>query len=328
MFLYCAFLVVGGNIMIEKKMDKFLKCDLHLHSSTDYSRKYSKREFVNKLKSIDLDVVSITDHNIIDTNLYKELILNKDIHQLFIGGCELNISLGKETIKKHKLKVKNKFFHAVIWYDIEDLDDMWSSIKKYIKDNAKEFDNIENMNLTELSRKLADFSFELDKLQMYIKHINYYFIFHENKGNRNLSDYLDNSIKENEIYKEKLFYYNNNLALDGSAKNKKLTTYFEKSLNTIVSSFLFSDAKQINEIGNKFSWINFDGKFKNIILAFSDPDIRIFRSDEVADNPQKNRDNYLESIKFNLLYPSESEEKNIITRELYFFSRNEWYYWF
>ena len=71
------------------------------------------------------------------------------------------------------------------------------------------------MNLTELSRKLSTFSFKLDYLQSYINNINYYFIFHENKGDRNLSDYLDNSTIENQKYKEKLFYYNNNLALDG-----------------------------------------------------------------------------------------------------------------
>ena len=35
--------------MIQKEVDKFLKCDLHMHSSTDYSRNYSKDEFINKI---------------------------------------------------------------------------------------------------------------------------------------------------------------------------------------------------------------------------------------------------------------------------------------
>ena len=30
--------------MIQKEVDKFLKCDLHMHSSTDYSRNYSKKD--------------------------------------------------------------------------------------------------------------------------------------------------------------------------------------------------------------------------------------------------------------------------------------------
>lgn len=293
--------------MIQKEIDKFLKCDLHIHSSTDYSRDYTKDEFINKLISADLDVISITDHNVIDVNLYNDIQNNKEIHKSIIGGCELNISLSDLEIKKYNLKITGDFFHAIIWFDISDINIVWAAIKEYIKKYNKEIEDVENMNLTELSRKLSTFSFKLDCLQNYIKSINYYFIFHENKGDRNLSDYLDNSTSENQKYKEKLFYYNNNLALDGSKKNKKITSYFEKDLNTIVSSFLFSDAKKINEIGEKFSWINFDGNFKNLILAVSDPDVRIYRSDENKENPQHNNLNYLESIKFNTINKETNE---------------------
>lgn len=293
--------------MIQKEVDKFLKCDLHMHSSTDYSRNYSKKEFINKLVSVDLDVISITDHNIIDADLYTDIQNNEEISKKLIGGCELNISLSDSEIKKYNLKITGDFFHAIIWFDISDINGIWIAIKEYIKNYNKEIEDVESINLTELSRKLSTFSFKLDYLQSYIKDINYYFIFHENKGDRNLSDYLDNSTTENQRYKEKLFYYNNNLALDGSKKNKKITSYFEKDLNTIVSSFLFSDAKEINEIGEKFSWINFDGNFKNLILAVSDPDVRICRSDESKDNPQRNNLNYLESIKFNTINNKNNE---------------------
>ena len=293
--------------MIQKEVDKFLKCDFHMHSSTDYSRNYSKKEFINKLISVDLDVISITDHNIIDVDLYTDIQNNEEISKKLIGGCELNISLSDSEIKKYNLKITGDFFHAIIWFDISDINGIWIAIKEYIKNYNKEIEDVESINLTELSRKLSTFSFKLDYLQSYIKDINYYFIFHENKGDRNLSDYLDNSTTENQRYKEKLFYYNNNLALDGSKKNKKITSYFEKDLNTIVSSFLFSDAKEISEIGEKFSWINFDGNFKNLILAVSDPDVRICRSDESKDNPQRNNLNYLESIKFNTINNKNNE---------------------
>lgn len=59
---------------MEKEIDKFMKCDLHVHSSSCYSRDYTKEEFIKKIKEIDLDVISITDHNIIDIDLYNELI--------------------------------------------------------------------------------------------------------------------------------------------------------------------------------------------------------------------------------------------------------------
>ena len=44
--------------MIKKEIDKFLKCDLHLHSSSDYSRKYSRVDFIEKIRKADLDVIS------------------------------------------------------------------------------------------------------------------------------------------------------------------------------------------------------------------------------------------------------------------------------
>lgn len=299
--------------MLEIK-DCFLKCDLHIHSSSCYSRSYSKEFFINKLAENKLDVISITDHNIIDVDLYNEIIGNEDIKSSIIGGIELNISLSEDEIERYHLTVKKDYFHGIIWYDKTNLSEMWKSIKKYMKDNIPELQNIDSMNLNEISNIMKGKSLKLDKLQNYIKDINYYFIFHENKGDRNLSDYLDNT-ENNEKYKEKLFYYNNHLGLDGNKKNKKVANYFEKNLNTIVSSFLFSDAKQIDEIGIKFSWINFDGSFKNLILPISDPESRIKTSDEAVDNPQKNKGNYLESIKFNIIKKTDKkdEDGNIIS---------------
>src|SRR5690554_7274754 len=88
-------------------MDKFLKCDMHLHSSSCYSRNYNESSFIKTMKDSDLDVFSITDHNVIDVELYKKLstmITDKDI----IGGVELNIAIDCEEIEKRKLTVDRK----------------------------------------------------------------------------------------------------------------------------------------------------------------------------------------------------------------------------
>ena len=58
-------------------------------------------------------------------------------------------------------------------------------------------------------------------------------------------------------------------------------------MEIIVSRFFFSDAIEIDDIGKKFTWINFDGSFKDLILPFSDPETRIFTSDEYSEYPQK-----------------------------------------
>ena len=65
-----------------------------------------------------------------------------------------------------------------------------------------------------------------------------------------------------------------------------------------------------DEIGIKFSWINFDGSFKNLILPISDPESRIKTSDEAVDNPQKNKGNYLESIKFNIIKKTDKKDED------------------
>lgn len=303
--------------MIEENIDKFLKCDLHMHSSTDYNREYSKEEFISKLEDANLDVISITDHNIIDVNLYKEIEANANIKSKLIAGCELNLSLSQEEIEKHNLKVKNDFYHGIILFDISEIDRMWETLKKYIEDYNPDITDINNINLTNLSSKLKKFSFKLDKLQLYITDINYFLLFHENKGARNLSDYLGNECEENQKYKHRLFYYNNNLGLDGSKRNKKITSYFDEYLRTNVASFLFSDAKIVDDIGKKFSWINFSGEFHDLILAISDPKTRIFTSEQTAINPQKNVSDFLQSLKFTL--NSKDNEGTNIDKEIELF---------
>lgn len=304
--------------MIQKEIDKFLKCDLHMHSCTDYSRNYTKKEFITKLEESKLDVIALTDHNIIDINLYKEIVDNKKITSKVIAGCELNLSLSDTEIKKNKLKVKSDFYHGIILFDISNIEILWDSLKKYITDHNSDINDIDNINLTDLSKKLKNFSFKLDILQPYIGNVNYYLLFHENKGDRNLSDYLDNTCDENIKYKHKLFYYNNNLGLDGSKRNKKITSYFDESLRTTVASFLFSDAKNIDEIGEKYSWINFSGSFSDLILAISDPDTRIFTSENIKITPQSNELDCLESIRFTS-FKIDSEGKEIDNNiELFF----------
>ena len=180
--------------MIQKEIDSFLKCDLHLHSSTDYSRNYTKKDFIKKLSLVDLDVISITDHNIIDISLYNEIKNNNKIEKKIIGGCELNISLSDSEISKYKLKTTGNFFHGIIWFDIDDIDMMWNILKEYIKSHDEKIGNIEDIDLTELSRKLANFSFKLDELQQCIKNLPF-------TTKNKLTSILTFSLSSNLIYK-------------------------------------------------------------------------------------------------------------------------------
>ncbi len=275
-------------------MDEFLKCDMHLHSSSCYSRNYDENLFIKTMKDSKLDVFSITDHNVIDVELYKKLvdeIPEKDI----IGGVELNIAIDEKEIIRRNLSTKSNYFHAIVWFDLNDLDVAWEALKSLIE--SKNID-IENKTIREISKLTEGEYFYLKNIQKSFKHFNYYLIFHEGKSDRNLSDYLKNNIKENQEFKHDLFYYNNKFAIEGGIKTKPISQYFEEHLNTVITRFFFSDAKSLAEIGKKFTWINFDGKFESLILPFSDPEVRVFTSDDLGENnPQKNKGKYLEAIK-------------------------------
>jgi len=286
--------------MITSNIDRFLKCDLHVHSSTCYSRHYTKKDFFDKIKSSDLDVISITDHNIIDVKLYKELLEDDTFKKKLIAGIELNVKLSNETIAKNNLTIKGDYFHAVLWFDVTKIDGVWSLLKSLIKENITDLRDIDNLSETEISIKMEGKAIDLEKIQETLSNEDYYFIFHENKGERNLSDYLQNGIDSNEKFKQKLFYYNNSLAVEGGKKSRYISDYFKENLNVIVSSFLFSDAIKIKDIGSRYTWINYNGEFKNLILPLSDSETRVFTSDLCPENPQKNKNNFLEAIKFDI----------------------------
>ena len=99
----------------------FKKCDLHVHSSSCYSRSYSKSNFLNALLDSDLDVVAVTDHNSIDVPLLLELSQElKDVNKTMLAGVELNIAIGQTTIETYGLTVVGKYFHALVICDLED----------------------------------------------------------------------------------------------------------------------------------------------------------------------------------------------------------------
>jgi hypothetical protein len=288
-------------------MDTFLKCDLHVHSSSCFSRSYDEATFLEAIKISGLDVISITDHNIIDVDLYKKIINDSSFKPKLIGGVELNISLDPDTIQKYNLQTHGDYFHSIMWFDNKNLDIAWNSLKELIGFVDKKLLSENSDDLKKISSGMDAKSFTLKSIQEKFTNIDYYFTFHENKGSRNLSDYLPNSDRKtgqqfisNQKFKESLFYYNNAMSIEGGEKSKPVKNFFEKNLDTLVAAFLFSDALTVEGIGNKFTWINFDGDFASLILPISDPKSRVFTSEKYPANPQKNLDNYLSGIKIRL----------------------------
>ena len=85
--------------------DCFKKCDLHIHSSSCYSRKFSKSTLIEALSNSDLNVISISDHNICDVSLFHELQdALSPLGKVLLPGVEVNVRLSDNTIKYNNLR--------------------------------------------------------------------------------------------------------------------------------------------------------------------------------------------------------------------------------
>lgn len=297
-------------------MRTFIKCDFHIHSSSDFSRTYSESDFLDALESSGLDCVAITDHNGIDLDLYKRAKARLDSKGIgLLAGVELNLKLSQTTIGDYGLYVATKpsksYFHAIVLASIDDIEQLSNKVDKLFIDagifTQGDVDSVANgaMSRKSLSIKADGKAIDLAELQTALQSLPHYFIPHESKGSRNLSDYLpircpsSGQTKANSNYRNSLFYYNHGQAVEGGEKSRgRISNRLSREYHSTVAALLFSDAKELQEIGAKYTWIDFDGDLTSLQLAISDPESRIRTSDGSVDNPQLNLTNYLESISF------------------------------
>ena len=101
----------------------YKKCDLHVHSSSCESRSYSYGDFRFAILESDLDVVAITDHNMIDLELINDLAdAMEKAGKKLLAGAELNIKFDDDLVEENRLELSNKsqYFHGIVWCDVED----------------------------------------------------------------------------------------------------------------------------------------------------------------------------------------------------------------
>ena len=291
----------------------FRRCDLHVHSSSCESRSYGYDEFESALIGSPLDVVAITDHNIVDVGLFKQLQPKmKKAKKVLLAGVELNVYFDDQTVRENNLELsgKSEYFHGIIWCDADDVEKLQDAVYTLLDGIGIRQSDRSGKGQKEISRLASGKRFSFLDVQQALKALRHYFVFHENKGDdkRNLSGYLKKGVRANDRFKERLFYYNQRLAVEGGAKSRPITDWFERDLNTTVTRFFCSDAKTIGEIGSKFTWIDFDGDLDSLNLAITDPQSRIATSDEYPSLPQKNINKHLASVKFDLRRDGKSIE--------------------
>ena len=297
----------------------FKKCDMHVHSSSCYSRRYDEKTFSSSVLHSDLDVLAVTDHNSVDVELLERLqVALAKRSKTLIGGVEINVKLKKSTIDAYHLVPgngeKGDYFHAIVWFAMEQAAAMSAIVDELFVSAilaAKEEDGLTKESLSALPRK--QFSRMTEGIAIYLEDfqekaasIPHFFIPHENKD-RSLSDYLPNGTRKNPLlanraYKDRLFYYSHAMAVEGGEKSRKaISDGLAKELHATVAALFFSDALTADKIGSKFTWIDFDGELDSLLLAISDPESRIKTSDECPSLPQTNTASFLESVSFDIL---------------------------
>lgn len=310
-------MLVTGDARLTK--GTFKKCDMHVHSSSCYSRRYDEKEFSSSVLQSDLDVLAVTDHNSIDIELLERLqIAMAKRGKTLIGGVEINVKLEKSTIDAYHLVLgngdKGDYFHAIVWFAMEQAETMAAIVDDLFISAilaAKKEDGLTKEDLSALPRKqfskmTEGIAISLEAFQEKAASIPHFFIPHENKD-RSLSDYLPNGSRKNPLlanqaYKDRLFYYSHAMAVEGGEKSRKaISDGLAKELHATVAALFFSDALTADKIGSKFTWIDFDGDLDSLLLAISDPESRIKTSDECPSLPQTNTASFLESVSFDML---------------------------
>jgi len=297
----------------------FKKCDMHVHSSSCYSRSYGEAPFLSKVLNSDLDVLAVTDHNSIDVELLEKL--HSDLAtkgKTLIGGVEINVKLKQSTINMYHLTPgsgkKGDYFHAIVWFDVNQAAEMANIIKSLFVDaildgpnpDGLTADSLDSLSCKNFSEQTKGIAIYLEDFQEKASTLQHFFIPHENKD-RSLSQYLPNGSRDNPQqanmdYKDRLFYYSHAMAVEGGEKSRKhISKSLAHELNTTVAALLFSDATTLDEIGSKFTWIDFDGDLESLLLAISDPESRIRTSDQYPTLPQTNTARFLKSVSFDVI---------------------------
>ena len=322
-----------ASVTASERLSKgtFKKCDMHVHSSSCYSRSYDETQFVSKVLGSDLDVLAVTDHNIIDVALLNRLRSRlAEKGKTLIGGVEINVKLKPATIDACNLIIgkgkKSGYFHAIVWFDIDQAKEMAKIIEDLFVEAIIDVNNpdglsessLRSLSPREFSARTKGIAIYLEDFQEKASALRHFLIPHENKD-RSLSDYLPNSLSgdpcvSNGDYKDRLFYYSHARAVEGGEKSRKsISKGLAKQLNTTVSALLFSDAMTVDEIGSKFTWIDFDGDLESLLLAISDPESRIRTSDRCPTLPQTNTAKFLESVSFDVIRNGESPHRSTLT---------------
>ena len=256
---------------MNSKYSVWQKIDLHIH--TDWSKKTKENDYVGtfsvetlheKLKDQDVQIFSLTDHNIINIPAYKEYYetYNSETDPLLLVGVELDIER------------KGKTYHSLLVFNCSD-----SQSAEIINNRLEEKFNAKSLGLTE--RKLT-----IDEITEIFPEDDFFFIPHA--GNTaSIVDGYTGEIEEaqkmlilfqsplEKVKEKRRQVYNHNFdqVLYEAFRNKDDYAYIEFSDNHNIQKY--PCVHKGDKGDHEFYYIKGSKNYETLRLAFIDPKSRI-----------------------------------------------------
>lgn len=268
------------------------KIDLHIH--TDWSKKTKHNDYKGlfsvdglkeKLHENDVSIFSLTDHNIINIDAYKEYYeqYDQETDPLLLLGVELDIIVDKYDSKYHSLLIFN-----------------YSNFEK-----AKDISNRLETKYDEKGLDIKERELSIEEIVELFPEDDFFFIPHA--GNTRS---IKNSYSEDIEYAQKMVLlmqsafekvkqkaihiYNENFdkVLEDAFRNKGDYAYIEFSDNHNIANY---PCKGKDGENHEFYHVKGGKNFETLRLAFIDPNSRIKSAEELKEINSAN--NFLTSIK-------------------------------
>ena len=276
-----------------KSYSDWFKIDLHIHTDKsketkdgDYKGTFSINTLKAKLKENEVKIFSLTDHNIINVDAYREYYngYNEDEDPLLLLGIEMDI------------QGSSKVYHSLLVFNHDDI----SSVENI---SLKLENKYSEKGIVDAKQRVLGIS---DIVQIFDKE-DFFFIPHAGDANRNIVSGNRGSIPETQrmlilmqsalekVTKEEIIeHYNSGFdtMLSEDFQGKNDIAYINFSDNHCCDKYPKSHFGE-----NDFSLYYIKGtkSFESIRLAFIDPQSRIKSPDEFRKINQTN--NVIENIK-------------------------------
>lgn len=278
--------------MTQSKYSDWMRVDLHIH--TDWSKKTKQNDYKGifsvetlkaKLKENNVDVFSMTDHNIINHEAYEEYYDSYDpIHDpLLLVGVELDIIVTGG---------RNQTYHSLLVFNYSD------------KNNAKRLFDLLETKYSEKEINDFDRSLTIEEIVQLFPNEDFFFIPHAGNTKSIIDSYkhdintaqkmvlLMQSAFE-KVPEKNIHRYNEGFDkhLIDTFKNKEDNAYLQFSDNHNAGAYPCTGK---DGEPHEFYYLKGSKSFETLRLAFIDPKSRIMSQSQYSS--LENQTNYIESI--------------------------------